>query len=628
MAYAPIEQLDRLLSSNPSASSAEAKVLLTRLTAEVTRRAQQGAATSVEFLGSASEVVGRIRGPANAPLRMTCLWECGQFFHTCGHSDQALRTARQLQDVAARSEDRVWIRRGFTLLGVAEGELGDLGGAILHYEKGLVLAREESAVAHVASLINLGTALNYCSLHREAIPCFQGAYELIWAEPSVPRTFLGKALGNMAQGFLFLEDFRHGLDVIRLAIAEAIEPSDGRTALSRAVSEWTFVQLALEMGQLDEARAHAAECRRYGQWGDNPRSLLLADICQGLCEVFGGDIERGLQILESTHARAANCSQREDTLRALVRAHSEAGHDALAMDYLRALHAELKERGERGMLALLSQTGSQISRSPLGGAGPDLRPLEMREAKLRARIAEREAAASQMEMLERFAVTADLKEDASGEHGYRVGKLSSLIAEAMGLNESACNALEIAARLHDIGKVGIPDRILTTSEKLKDAERNLMSSHAVIGAELLARSPLPQLRLAEEIARNHHEWWDGSGYPAKLKGKRIPLHARIVAVADVFDALTHGRPYAPAWEIEKALEEIKSRRGTQFDPDIADRFVDLIPVIASMHPDLDGYLGKAGRNSPFAQARQRIRAMLSDGNRAVLDCSPPAGAVQ
>jgi putative two-component system response regulator len=297
------------------------------------------------------------------------------------------------------------------------------------------------------------------------------------------------------------------------------------------------------------------------------------------------------------------------------------------MDYLRALHSELKERGERGMLALLSQHGSQMGHPSLVGAGPDLRPLEMREARLRARIAEREAAASQLEMLERFAVTADLKEEASGEHGYRVGKLSSLLAEEMGIKPDVCNALEIAARLHDIGKVGIPDRILATSEKLKEAERDLMSAHAVIGAELLAKSPLPQLRLAEEIARCHHEWWDGTGYPSKLKGKRIPLHARIVAVADVFDALTHGRPYAPAWEVEKALEEIKSRRGTQFDPDIADRFVELVPVIASMHPDLDCYLGKAGRNSPFAQARQRIRAMLSEGNKAVREIPAAAEAV-
>jgi putative two-component system response regulator len=628
VAYAPTEQLDRLLSSNPSASSAEAKVLLTRLVAEVTRRAQQGAATSVDFLGSASEVVGKIRGTANASLRMTCLWECGLFFQTCGHYDQALCMARHLEDVAAKSRDKTWIRKSCILFGIVEGEMGDVGGAILHYEKALVLAQKESPTAQVVSLINLGATLNYCSLHREAIPCLQAAHELIRAEPSVPRALIGPTLGNLAQCFLFLEDFRRGIDAIRLAIAESIEPSDGRSAFGRATREWAFVQLSLEMGQLDEARARAAECRKYGQWGDNPRGLFLADICQGLCEVFGGDVEKGLQILESTRANAADCIQREDALRALVRAHAEVGHDSRAMDYLHALHAELKERGERGMLALLCLHDSQVSHPSLVGAGPDLRPLQMREAKLRARIAEREAAASQLEMLERFAVTADLKEEASGEHGYRVGKLSSLLAEDLGLNESACNAIEIAARLHDIGKVGIPDRILATSAKLKEAERDLMSAHAVIGAELLAKSPLPQLRLAEEIARCHHEWWDGTGYPAKLKGKRIPLHARIVAVADVFDALTHGRPYAPAWESEKALEEIKNRRGTQFDPDIVDRFVELIPVLASMHPDLDGYLGKAGRNSPFAQARQRIRAMLSEGNKAIRESPAAAEAIQ
>jgi putative two-component system response regulator len=244
-----------------------------------------------------------------------------------------------------------------------------------------------------------------------------------------------------------------------------------------------------------------------------------------------------------------------------------------------------------------------------------LQPLECREAKLRARIAEKEAAASRIEMLERFAVTADLREETSGEHGYRVGKLSSLVAEKLGLEEDACKVLEVAARLHDIGKIGIPDRILLTSEKLREAERQLMAAHTTIGAELLANSQMPHLRIAEQIARYHHEWWDGTGYPAKLRGKRIPLHARIVAIADVFDALTHGRSYAPAWTIDEALEEIISRRERQFDPELTDRFIELMTALRSLHPTLDDYLGKGGRSSPFAQARQRIRAMLVEGNR-------------
>ena len=137
-----------------------------------------------------------------------------------------------------------------------------------------------------------------------------------------------------------------------------------------------------------------------------------------------------------------------------------------------------------------------------------------------------------------------------------------------------------------------------------------MRTHTIVGAEILAKSKTSQLRMAEEIALLHHEWWDGNGYPKKLTGKRIPLHARIVAIADVFDALTHGRPYSPPWSIDEALEEIRRRRGTQFDPELADRFLELIARLRADHSDLDAFLTGAGRNSPFVQARQKIKLLL------------------
>ncbi len=139
-----------------------------------------------------------------------------------------------------------------------------------------------------------------------------------------------------------------------------------------------------------------------------------------------------------------------------------------------------------------------------------------------------------------------------------------------------------------------------------------MSTHAVIGAELLAKSNIPQLQMAEEIARFHHEWWNGQGYPSKLAGKRIPIHARIVALADVFDALTHGRPFSQPWSMDRAIEEIQRRKGTQFDPELTEVFIALIERLRTEHDDLDEYLGRAGRSSPFLQARNKIRLMLAD----------------
>ncbi|MGZ5099765.1 MAG: HD-GYP domain-containing protein, partial [Usitatibacter sp.] len=267
---------------------------------------------------------------------------------------------------------------------------------------------------------------------------------------------------------------------------------------------------------------------------------------------------------------------------------------------------------EKGLVALLNQAKQVDTESLILSERHDLRALKSREAELRAKVAEREVVNSRIEMFERLAVTADLKEEASGEHGYRVGKLSSLLAEELKWSREACYAIDLAARLHDIGKIGVPDRILLNSEELKQAERHFMSTHTIIGSELLAKSNIPQLRMAEEIARSHHEWWNGQGYPAKLAGKRIPLHARIVALADVFDALTHGRPFAKPWPMDEALAEIRSRRGTQFDPELTDVFLGLVARLRIEHEDLDEFLGRAGRNSPFLQARNKIRLMLAE----------------
>jgi putative two-component system response regulator len=147
--------------------------------------------------------------------------------------------------------------------------------------------------------------------------------------------------------------------------------------------------------------------------------------------------------------------------------------------------------------------------------------------------------------------------------------------------------------------------------RLNEAEIQIMRAHSIVGAELLAKSNMAQMQMAEEIARYHHEWWNGNGYPAAISGTAIPLSARITALADVFDALTHKRPYKDAWPIEDALAEIASLSGRQFDPELCHLFLRLIADLQKQHGDLDVFLGQAAKRSSFLQARSKIWTALA-----------------
>jgi putative two-component system response regulator len=182
---------------------------------------------------------------------------------------------------------------------------------------------------------------------------------------------------------------------------------------------------------------------------------------------------------------------------------------------------------------------------------------------------------SQLETLERLARAAELRDDDTGQHTYRVGRNSALLAQALGLSEHRVGAIRRAAPLHDIGKIGIPDKILLKPGKLTPEEFRLMKSHTTIGAALLEGSQSALTHLAERIALTHHERWNGSGYPQGLRGEGIALEGRILAVVDVFDALTHERPYKEAWPVEEAVVEITSQSGQQFDPAVVKAFLTL-----------------------------------------------------
>lgn len=207
------------------------------------------------------------------------------------------------------------------------------------------------------------------------------------------------------------------------------------------------------------------------------------------------------------------------------------------------------------------------------------RQNEELEQKVQARTRELEETA--WEVLERLARAAELRDDDTGVHTRRVGELSARIAAAMGMEAEVVEMIRRTAPLHDLGKVGIPDGVLLKPGRLTAAERELMQRHTDIGAEILAAGRSRMVRMAEEIARSHHERWDGSGYPQGTAGEGIPLAARIVALADFYDALSTDRPYRAAWPRIRVVEEIAAGRGSHFDPCVVDAFVrDVLPGLA------------------------------------------------
>lgn len=167
----------------------------------------------------------------------------------------------------------------------------------------------------------------------------------------------------------------------------------------------------------------------------------------------------------------------------------------------------------------------------------------------------------------------------TGVHIWRMAAYSDALASACGWNDNDRHLIDLAAPMHDTGKLGIPNAILRKPGKLDAAEWEVMKTHSRIGHDILAKSDVPLFQMAAEIALHHHEKWDGSGYPEGLAGTAIPESARIVAIADVFDALTMNRAYKEAWTVERALETMKSESGAHFDPRLLDLFISISPQI-------------------------------------------------
>lgn len=536
--------------------------------------------------------------------------------------------ANHAVELAEKLGDASILRRALTIKGVVCNATSDTGMAMeCHCEALRLLANLNDAQAEWSVWINLGADFISAALYQNAIQCFERAVEVATLNP-MPNLPYAKhdAWSNIGLCFLHMENFPAGIKAMQKAVEGLQEPASPAEFGNRALSEYTHTRLLLSLGQPIEAKLHALLAKSFAEKAKRPGATLAADNAEGLVEVFSGSVDIGITRLTVSLERSKTLKAGyRDTLVALVMAHERANNMEKAVEYQGALMTNTSRAFSENVLfhnklhlAKLSYVEHQEHQISV----VQDRHFEV----LRRKSVEKVRLSERVEMLERLAVTAELRDDSTGEHSYRVGRLAMLLAKAAGCDEDLCAHMDLAGRLHDVGKIGVPDSILLKPGPLLPAERALMETHTTVGAELLSKSDMPELQFAEIIARYHHEWWNGEGYPFKLKGEKIPLPARIAAIADVFDALTHQRVYKHAWTDQDAINEIHDKRGTQFDPQLVDLFIPMIHRLRKEHGDLDGFLGQAAKDSSYQLSRAYIAQAL--GRDRPLSSLPPAPSSQ
>jgi putative two-component system response regulator len=527
----------------------------------------------------------------------------GNAYAGLAQAEQAVGFSQQLGDNALRA-------RALKLLGLLHTETGNYPDSVSALSRALAAARDAlDQGQEVAMLTNLGLAHQHAGHYNAAIPCYERAVELAEASDSVPRIERATALNNIALASLHLRDFPRGLPAAERSIETLESPADVHERVIRTQAECYYARLLLEVRNLPVARERAKLARLYAT-GTGELSELSAEMVQGLVEAHDASSrDIGLSRLQQAvhRSRKGASSALRDALAMIVRGYEAAGQPNSAMVYLHEVVQLNRDSRVRSVL--------QHHRLHLAKVGHDLdsqaqAAIAEQHEELRFKRLSMDSLRECMTVLEKNTVAAELHDDDTGEHCYRVGALAKELAMKKGMDPEMCTLIDLSARLHDIGKLRVPDSILLKPGRFTPEERAIMEKHCEHGWELIGEGGLAQLFVAQEIALNHHERWDGTGYPNRRQGSMIPLAARVTALADVFDALTHRRCYKEAWSVPDSLREIASLRGKHFDPELTDLFLELVPHLQALHGDLDGYLGQEARKNDFITDRERVAREL------------------
>lgn len=497
-------------------------------------------------------------------------------------------------------------------------DLGDFSASFEAHANALTLARQfESREAEARSIANLSGLFVDFGAYWDALKLGERVLEMVRQAP-IAGNVLATALNNMTEACLATHQPERGIELAsRIVLQGARDNTTSRAHL--ATAHTLLARLHVIRGRVTAAERELALAREFSDSTGFSRVRLKVAVAQALVDHEKGRLRQSVQLLKETLVLAgADAGVAKDTLSALVTIYEKEGHPKSALRYLQRLsamteRANLEMARERlvglGLAARDSRDTTRVEAASLSSSD-----FRLQTASLRKQLTD-----SQIEVLERLAIAAEMRDDVTGLHCYRVGKWAQLIAIEMGLPALEADGIEVAARLHDIGKIGVPDHILLKPGKLTTAEYDMLKRHAVLGARLLSRSKTPQIRLAEKVALGHHERWNGRGYPQGLSGDAIPLAARITAVADVFDALTHERPYKHAWTVAESLREIRSLSGEWFDPAVVSAFFSVVERMMADDTDLDRAIESKLKRSRIMRIRDYV--IQNDGAASAFEDS-------
>ena len=567
-------------------------------------------------LVEAIEIFGRLNHP-----HLTCRADLGRLYRDLGDFPRALGLFDQTLNLIEQNPDPTAEANILNLSATVYILMGEPTEARERLERVLSLRLALNDLPGQAiALVNLGNVLNDSGDYGKSLEQLIQAYQIIQHlnDPDLESKCLiniGEThlfMGQPAQSIDFFEQaaqlsasqqhsFNHILSLSKLAEAhnalqryqQAKQLLDtclqqARQANQRYLETNILALLGethLALSEINEAQDYYGLALVQARATNDSESHFDALIGLGQTSLVLNQTIQAIEYFQQALEQAKRTEQKRDASSAhqhLSNAFESAGKSAEALKHFKTHHQLereiLNEDTARKTKNMTVQLNLELSRHEAETYRLRTQVFEEANAMLEEKVLERtrELEEARIEVVMRLAVAAEYRDDHTGQHTSRVGRTSALIARVLGLPEDEVETLRMAARLHDIGKIGIPDLIMLKPAKLSSEEFERIKTHTTIGAQILSGGKTPLLQMAETIALTHHERWDGKGYPHGLAGEDIPLLGRIVSVADVFDALTSERPYKHAWSTTEAQAEIEAKSGTQFDPQVVAAFRQLL----------------------------------------------------